>query len=296
MELRDLEAFSAAARFGHFGHAAENRFMSQSALSRAIGRLEDELGVPLFDRVGRTVRLNRYGEIFRARVEEAFKALDTGWSEITDAVDPNRGIVTMAFIPTIGPTLVPRLLREFRRTHANVRFQLSQGGAGSVVGMLQDGSVDLCLTAPDPQVPGVEWVPLWREPMVLAVPEDHQLASSDAVQLADLAEVPVVTLKRGFGIRQITDELFGKVGVTPTIVFEAADVPTVRGLVAAGLGVAVLPPSPDAHQVGLPVEIPISDVDASRVVGVARVASRYMPAAAHAFLEHVISMAETPRS
>ncbi|MGW4340602.1 LysR family transcriptional regulator [Rhodococcus koreensis] len=209
--------------------------MSQSALSRAIGRLEGELGVPLFDRVGRTVRLNRYGEIFRVRVEEAFKALDTGWSEITDAVDPNRGIVTMAFIPTIGPTLVPRLLREFRHTHANVRFQLSQGGAGSVVGMLLDGSVDLCLTAPDPRVPGVEWVPLWREPMVLAVPDDHQLASSDTVKLADLAEVPVVTLKRGFGIRQITDELFEEVGVTPTIVFEAADVPTVRGLLAAAV-------------------------------------------------------------
>ncbi|MDF3311386.1 LysR family transcriptional regulator [Rhodococcus sp. T2V] len=270
--------------------------MSQSALSRAIGRLEGELGVPLFDRVGRTVRLNRYGEIFRVRVEEAFKALDTGWSEITDAVDPNRGIVTMAFIPTIGPTLVPRLLREFRHTHANVRFQLSQGGAGSVVGMLLDGSVDLCLTAPDPRVPGVEWVPLWKEPMVLAVPDDHQLASSDTVKLADLAEVPVVTLKRGFGIRQITDELFEEVGVTPTIVFEAADVPTVRGLVAAGLGVAVLPASPDAHQVGLPVEVPISDVDTSRVVGVARVISRYMPAAAHAFLEHVRSTAETPRS
>lgn len=270
--------------------------MSQPALSRAIGRLEAELGVPLFDRVGRTVRLNRYGEIFHGRVEEAFKALDTGWSEITDAVDPNRGIVTLAFMPTIGPTLVPRLFRDFRRTHANVRFQLSQGGAGFIVAMLLDGSVDLCLTAPDPKLPTVNWVPLWSEPLVLAVPEDHPLAGKKEIDLADLAGVPVVTLQRGFGLRQITEGLFDEVGVAPSIVFEAADVPTVRGLVATGLGVSILPPAPEKRHVGMPIELPIRDVDASRVVGVARVTDRYMPAVARAFFDHVVSMAEASQT
>src|SRR5574337_623692 len=295
MELRDLEAFAAAARFGNFGQAAESRFMSHSGLSRAIGRVEAELGVPLFDRVGRVVRLNRFGEIFRVRVEEAFRALDTGWAEITDAVDPNRGIVTLAFMPTIGPTLVPRLLRSFRQGHKRVRFQLSQGGAAAILSMLQDGTVDVCLIAPDPGLPGIEWVPLWREPFVLSVPADHGLASRSEVTLEELAGVPIVALRPGFGIRQITDTLPAEAGVSPTIVFEAADVPTVRGLVAAGLGVALLPPSSEKHTEGLPVEIPVAGNGVERIVGVAHTRDRYLPAAARAFIDHVVRGATTER-
>jgi LysR family transcriptional activator of glutamate synthase operon len=222
VELRDLEAFAAAARFGNFGQAAESRFMSHSGLSRAVGRVEDELGVPLFDRVGRIVRLNRYGLIFLARVEEAFRALDAGWGEVSDAVDPNRGIVSLAFMPTIGPTLVPPLLREFREDHQNVRFQLSQGGASSILGMLLDGTVDVCLVAPDPNRHEVLWSPLWTEEMVLCVPPGHSLAQQDVVTLLDLAEVPLVALREGFGIRQITDDLFRDAGITPKFVFALA--------------------------------------------------------------------------
>jgi LysR family transcriptional activator of glutamate synthase operon len=296
MELRDLEAFAAAARFGNFGQAAEARFMSHSGLSRAVGRVEAELGVPLFDRVGRVVRLNRFGEIFLARVEEAFRALDTGWSEITDAVDPNRGIVTLAFMPTIGPTLVPRLLRAFREDHKNVRVQLFQGGAGEILSMLQDGTVDVCLIAPDPELPEIEWVPLWREPFLLSVPADHELAGRSQVTLKELEGVPVVALRHGFGIRQITDTLLDEAGVRPKIVFEAADVPTVRGLVAAGLGVAILPPSPEKHSEGLPVEIPIGGDGVERIVGVAHARDRYMPATARAFIEHIVQATDAERA
>jgi LysR family transcriptional activator of glutamate synthase operon len=296
MELRDLEAFAAAAKFGNFGQAAESRFMSHSGLSRAVGRVEAELGVPLFDRVGRVVRLNRFGEIFRVRVEEAFRALDTGWSEITDAVDPNRGIVTLAFMPTIGPTLVPRLLRAFRQDHKNVRFQLSQGGAAAILSMLQDGTVDVCLIAPNPELPEIEWIPLWREPFLLSVPADHELAGRSQVTLNELDGVPIVALRSGFGIRQITDTLFNAAGISPKVVFEASDVPTVRGLVTAGLGVAVLPPSSEIHSEGLAVEIPIAGEGIERIVGVAYARDRYMPAAARAFIDRVVREAPVERA
>lgn len=299
MELRDLEAFVAAARFGNFGQAAEARFMSHSGLSRAVGRVEDELGVPLFDRVGRIVRLNRYGGIFLARVEEAFQALDTGWAEITDAVDPNRGIVTLAFMPTIGPTLVPRLLRGFNADHQNVRFQLSQGGADAIIDMLRSGTVDLCLTAPDPGADDIDWLPLWREAMVLAVPAGHDLLQEPEVSLQSLNDVPLVTLRRGFGIRQILDEHFAAAGIRPRIVFEAADVPTVRGLVSAGLGASILPPAVNSDQEGMPVELELHGTTVERVVGIANVRGRYMPAAAQAFRDHVVrasALAPTPGS
>ena len=293
MELRDLEAFAAAAKFDNFGQAAESRFMSHSGLSRAVGRIEDELGLPLFDRVGRVVRLNRYGKIFLPHIEEAFRALDAGWSEISDAVDPNRGIVALAFMPTIGPTLVPQLLRRFREDHQNVRFQLSQGGASSIVSMLLNGTVDVCLVAPDPGLSEVSWTPLWTEKLILNVPNDHPLAQQGSATLQDIAGLPLIALREGFGIRQITNDLLARAEVDPTIVFEGADVPTVRGLVAAGLGVAILPPSPERHHDGLPVELPITGATAERVVGVAHIQGRYIPATATALIKHVMQTSKS---
>ena len=130
--------------------------------------------------------------------------------------------------------------------------------------------------------------------MVLVAPADHPLAKrSRPVRVNELACEPIVTLKPGFGIRQITDDLFHQASVDPTVVFEAADVPTARGLVAAGLGLAVLPPSSEGHTSGMPVELPIDDPAAVRHVGVAFMEDRYMPASARTFYEHMLNFART---
>jgi DNA-binding transcriptional LysR family regulator len=292
VELRDLRAFLAAAQASHFGRAAAALHMSQSALSKAIGRLEDELGVPLFDRPGRTVRLNRYGELLREHAEEAFRALDAGRTAVADAIDPQRGQVGLAFIPTLGPTVVPQLVQEFRAGHPHARIQLSQGGAGTVVEMLHAGQVDLGLTSPAPSLPGMDWTPLWTERLVLVTAsEQDQPPSRRPVRLHHYRDRPFIALKPGYGLRQITDALFARAGFTPRVVFEGADVPTVRGLVGAGLGIAVLPPANGADYGWSPAELEIADESAERTIGIATVRDRYLPATARALHAHLARQA-----
>jgi DNA-binding transcriptional LysR family regulator len=292
VELRDLEAFLTAAQTGHFGRAAAARHLSQSALSKAIGRLEVELGVPLFDRPGRTVRLNRYGELLREHAEEAFRALDAGRAAVADAIDPRRGPVALAFIPTLGPRVVPRLIREFRAEHPRSRVQLSQGGAATVVEMLRSGHVDLALTSPAPTWPEVQWTPLWTERLVLVTAsEQDQPPPRRPVRLEAYRDRPFAALKTGYGLRTITDELFRRAGFTPRVVFEGSDVPTVRGLVGAGLGIAVLPPADGADDGWSPSELEIADDSAQRTIGIAAVRDRYLPATARALYDHLVSEA-----
>ncbi|MET7995762.1 LysR family transcriptional regulator [Amycolatopsis sp. NPDC005232] len=289
MELRDLEVFLACARSEHFGRAADARHMSQSAVSKAVGRVEEELGIPLFDRQGRVVRLNRYGELFRAHVEDAMRSLEAGRAAVTDATDPERGEVALAFVPSLGPILIPGLVQKFRTTFPAVRFLLSQGGAEHVVAMLESGQVDLGLTSPDPARPGVEWTPLWTERLVLVTPPGEPTGGGQGpVRLRDVADRPFVALKTGYGLRQITDALCAEADVRPRIVFEGADVPTVRGLVGAGLGIAVLPPAVGPERRWSPPETELADSGAQRTIGIARVRGRYLPVAAHRLRELLI--------
>jgi LysR family transcriptional regulator, transcription activator of glutamate synthase operon len=281
VELRDLEVFVVGARTEHFGRTADNRHMSQSAVSKAIGRVEAELGVPLFDRQGRTVRLNRYGRSFQRHVEEALRAIEAGRTAVADAADPDRGEVALGFMPSLGPTLIPTLVQEFGQRYPRVRFLLSQGGSETVVSMLENGQLDLCLSSPDPQRPGVEWTPLWSERLVLvAPPGDPAIGPGDPIALHDVADSPFVALKPGYGLRRITDALCAEAGIRPRIVFEGADVPTVRGLVGAGMGVAILPPAAGPDRSWCPPERALSHRGAERTVGIANAQGRYLPVAA----------------
>lgn len=286
MELRDLEAFLAGAQTGHFGRAADARHMTQSALSKAVGRIEAQLGVPLFDRVGRTVRLNRYGELFRTHAEQALQAVDAGRAAVADAVDPERGVVALAFFPTLGPTFIPRIVQEFGEQHPRIRFLLSPGSSANVVDMLLNGQVDLGLASPDPQLPDVDWTPLWSERLVLVGATGT--AAGHPVELREVGDRPFVALKPGYGLRQITDELCTRAGINPRVVFEGADVPTVRGLVGAGLGIAILPPAAGPDVQWSPPERDIADAGAERTVGIAYARERFMPTAVRTLHSYII--------
>ena len=115
MEWQQLEYFQMLAKIQHMTKAAEQLSISQPALSRSIARLEDELGVPLFERQGRSIRLNRYGELFVKRVHNIMREYQAGLQEIQQIVDPNHGEVSLGFLHTLGTNVVPDLIRHFRK-------------------------------------------------------------------------------------------------------------------------------------------------------------------------------------
>lgn len=288
--LRDVPAlveFVAVARWEHVTRAAEELGMPQPTLSRRIARLERAVGVPLFARHGRRLELTRAGRNLAVVAERALADLERGLAEVTRSADPASGTVALAFLNTLGVALVPRILREFRGGHPAIGFQLVQDGHDAVLARLRRREVDVCLTSPLPQEPDLAALPLHQQPLRLAVPDGHPLAAGRRVALASAAHEQFVGFKPGYGMRTITEQWCHRAGFTPGLAFEGEDVATVRGLVAAGLGVALLPatssPAPGT------VELTVSDLPVTRTIGLITTATGELPPPArtfHAFLTH----------
>jgi DNA-binding transcriptional LysR family regulator len=283
-----LRQFVTVAREEHMTRAAELLGVPQPTLSRSIARLEDELGVALFARPGRTVRLTRHGRMLLAGAERCLADLDGELRLLAEEVSPDRGKVALAFLHTLGTRVVPMMVREFRARHPAVRFALIQGGSTEMVSRLRAGEVDLCLVAPLPTGPDVVTEPLDEQRIDLVVPAGHRLAGRESVRLAEAAGEEFVSFEPGIGLRQISDGLCAAAGFAPRIAFEGEEADTVRGLVGAGLGVALLPaastqfPDPDVAAVA------ISEPPASRTVGLAWMADRPASPPAAAFRDFAL--------
>ncbi|MEW2549492.1 LysR family transcriptional regulator [Streptomyces sp. NPDC047002] len=262
-----LAHFALVARHEHVTRAALDAGVPQSTLSRAVVRLERDLGVPLFDRRGRTVALTRAGRSFLTAVEAALADVERAADAVRADADPASGKVAFGFLHTMGSETVPGLLRAFRADHPRIRFQLVQTYGEAMLERLRAGELDLCLTSPVPDEPGLVARRLDEQRLRLVVPEDHRLARRRRVRLAEAADEEFVTLEPGFGLRRITDDLCAQAGFRPRVAFEGEEAETLRGLVAAGLGVALLPP-PAFARPGV-VELTVTAPRAAREIGVA---------------------------
>ncbi|MGW6056443.1 LysR family transcriptional regulator [Streptomyces sp. NPDC055189] len=262
-----LAYFAGVARTEHVTRAAQEMQVPQSTLSRALVRLEQDLGVDLFARHGRTVSLTPAGRTFLASVERALGEVERAAESVRADADPASGKVAFGFLHTMGSETVPGLIRAFRADHPRVRFSLVQNYGEAMIERLRAGELDLCLTSPVPDAPDLVARRLDEQRLRLVVPEEHRLAVRKRVRLAEAAEEAFVTLEPGYGLRRITDDLCQEAGFKPRIAFEGEEAETLRGLVAAGLGVALLPP-PAVPRPGV-VELTVTGQRAVREIGVA---------------------------
>ncbi|MGV9311512.1 LysR family transcriptional regulator [Streptomyces sp. NPDC003691] len=262
-----LAYFAEVARHEHVTRAAQEIGVPQSTLSRAVVRLERDLGVTLFARTGRTVSLTPAGRTFLSSVERALAEVERAAESVRADADPRAGKVAFGFLHTMGSETVPGLLRAFRADHPKVRFTLVQNYGEAMLGGLRSGELDLCLTSPVPDAPDLVGRRLDEQRLRLVVPDDHRLAGRKRVRLAEAADDVFVTLEPGYGLRRITDDLCAQAGFTPRVAFEGEEAETLRGLVAAGLGVALLPP-PAVPRPGV-VELTVTAPRAVREIGLA---------------------------
>ncbi|MGG2108818.1 LysR family transcriptional regulator, partial [Lysinibacillus pakistanensis] len=169
MEWQQLEYFVTVAKLEHMTRAAEALAISQPALSRSISKLEEELGVPLFDRQGRSIMLNRYGELFLYRVQRMRKEYEKAVLELQELNNPELGDVSLGFLHTLGTSIVPDLIRAFRQQHPQIRFHFTQNYSHSQLKQLLAGELDLCLLAAIDTEPPVCWRELWRDELFIMV-------------------------------------------------------------------------------------------------------------------------------
>lgn len=262
-----LAQFAAVARYEHVSRAAASLGVPQSTLSRSVARLEADLGVTLLARHGRTVSLTRAGRELLGYVERSLTQVQRGARAVQADADPSTGLVAFGFLHTLGPETVPGLLHDFRAEHPRIRFQLVQDHGASMLARMRAGGLDLCLIAPLPDAPDVCVRRLDEQRLRLVVPAGHRLSGRRRVRLSEAADDPFVALEPGYGLRRIADELCARAGFTPRIAFEGEEAETLRGLVAVGLGVALLPP-PAWPRPGV-VELAVTAPRAVREIGLA---------------------------
>ena len=159
--------------------------VSQPGVSRALARLEAEVGTPLLHRTGRTLRPTHAGTVFKRHVDAALHDLDDALAAVTELVEPETGTVTLAFQLSLGTWLVPALVSTFRAAHPRVRFRLRDSEDAEGSPLVTEGRVDLELTARRPTDPDTHWERLFSQALALAVPPGHRLAGRDAVSIAD---------------------------------------------------------------------------------------------------------------
>jgi len=240
MLLRDLTWVTALADYEHLTDTAAILGVSQPTLSRALARVEQELGARLFERVPTGVHLNPNGELVVAAARELTARYDQLTAELAARLDPDAGLVRLAFLDSMATSLVPQLLREFHESAPRIRVLLRQEPAHAIIDDLATGAAELAITSWQP--PGdYGWLELQRERLALVVPPQHRLRDRKRVGLHEIADDELVTTPAGYGYTSLVTGLLAEAGVTPRISFESADLATIEGLVAAGLGVAILP-------------------------------------------------------
>ena len=289
MELQQLRYFREAAEREHVTRAAENLFVSQSAISRAVTQLEEELGVPLFYRQGRAVVLSPYGRSFLEHVTRALSILESGKRLLSEQAGEESGTVSLGFLHSLGIEMVPRLIKEYRRKRPRTQFTLLVQRSGEMLMKeLVAGRIDLCLS-----VPGmfgqrdVRWGHLLDEELLIALPTTHRLAARRTLNIRELSSELFLALSPEHTLRIIFDKVCADASFLPKIAFEGMDIGTLRGLIAAGLGIGLFPPAP-ARFAGV-VEIKLSPARPIRPLGIGWVDDRYRPVSAIEFRKFVVS-------
>ncbi len=286
MDWEQLDYFRTAGRMGHITRAAERLGITQPTLSRSLGRLERELGVPLFAPSGRAVVLTPYGTLFLARVERALGEIDEGRREIADLSGKARGRIHLGFLRSLGSEYVPDVVRRFRERNGEVAFDFTQNNGATLETQLRTGEIDCCLISGPPADERLQWRHVLDQELVVVVPRDHRLASRRTIALTAIRDEPLLSFKTGHAIRAITDELCASAGFAPDVVFAGDESSVIRGFVKAGFGIALVPLS--SVRDGL-VSLHVRTPRAVRRIGLAWMRGRYRTGAERAFEKYVLN-------
>ncbi|MBB5236156.1 LysR family transcriptional regulator [Deinococcus budaensis] len=272
MELRHLRHFVALAEEQHFGRAAERVFVVQQALSNSIKNLEDEVGVPLVLRTTRRVQLTPAGREFLGGARETLAQAAQTVERARRAARGEVGRLTVGFVSGLAFGGLPEIVRSFREQFPNVSVDLRELTAQEQEAALRGGMIDVGLMLLPVRDPALDSRPLWRQPLVAALPAGHRLARRRRLRIGDLAHEPFV-----FFPRHLRATYFDQVmrwcsgaGFTPNVVQEAIEIPTLLSLVAAGVGVFL--PIEFFGRLSLPgvVYRPVEDAPVVEIVAVWR--------------------------
>ncbi|MDU7338062.1 MAG: LysR family transcriptional regulator [Clostridium sp.] len=258
MTLLQLQYFKALAQILHYTKAAKELHIAQPSLSYSINELEKELGVKLFDKENRKIRLTPYGEQFLTYVDRVLMLLDEGVQVLHQMAGSALQVVKLGYFHSISTSLIPSIMSGIYSQEENrgVRFQFLEGTSFDILSQLKKGELDLafCMHLDE----AVESLPILKQPLYLTVPSNHPLAERSFVTFEDFAQEPIVMLEKSSSLRAQMDQVYSQHSLVPNIVFEVRECNAALQYVALRFGISVLPHVPAMENEKVSV-IPIAD-------------------------------------
>lgn len=242
MNLYQLRYFAELAQEQHYTNAAQHLNISQPSLSHAISQLEEELGVQLFEKMGRGTRLTGYGSEFLQCVKRSLTILDNGIEDMQRHAR-GEGLIRLGFLTQLGVEFIPGLASQFLSLDSKrkVNFTFHADRTPELLEGLRQQEYDLVFCVRPVESEDFSCVPIDRQELVLIVHENHPLAAKDCISLDETLEYPYIFFDHSTGLRPVIDELFKKTGKTPEIAYETDEEQVIFGLVSHGFGIAVTP-------------------------------------------------------
>ncbi|HZQ43857.1 MAG TPA: LysR family transcriptional regulator [Acidobacteriaceae bacterium] len=241
MEINQLRYVCAIADTGSFSRAAERCDVAQPSLSQQVLKLEEDLGAKLFDRLGRSIRITEAGRAFLPHARSILDQMEAARSSVAAKNADIRGSVAVGVIPTIAPFLMPRYTTAFAKKYPDARLRIVEATTPLLIDALRDLSVDVAILALPLRHKDLQWVPLRTEPLFAALPKNHPRASADSLALKNLRGESFVMLRDGHCFRDLSLATCTHARITPNIAFESDQFSSVLGMVAAGVGISIVP-------------------------------------------------------
>lgn len=273
----------------HISEAAEHLHVAQSAISRQIANLEDELGTALFERIGRNVKLTPVGKIFLEHTLTALKAIDFASKQVEEFLDPTKGTIKIGFPTSLASYLLPTIISAFKKEYPDISFQLRQGSYRFLIESVKNRELNLAFLGPlPPKDEAIEPVVLFSESISALLPANHRLAKEKSINLIDLKDEDFVLFPENYILHTVAVDACRSIGFVPNITSVGEDMDAIKGLVAAGVGVSLLPESSfyDSSP-RFTVKVPIALPDIRRTVGIISPINRDLAPSEEVFLNFV---------
>jgi DNA-binding transcriptional LysR family regulator len=249
MDLRQLEIIRAIADTGSFTAAGERLHVSQSAISRQILLLEEELGEPVFHRIGRRIRITPAGESLLQLSHRVFQDLQETVASISDKRDSLSGTMRLVGGMTVCLYVFPALLAEVRRVHPHLDMKVTVGSAERSIAMLRSGAGDLGMITLPVEATDLVSVPVLQEELLLITYPAHPLAKKKSISAADLDKQDFVLFETGSITRRLVESFFARERVEANVIMETENVEIIKAMVRSGLGISIIPSQAAASDV-----------------------------------------------
>lgn len=292
MELRQLEYFQAVSRLQNFTRAAEELHVAQPSITSSIQKLEEELGVTLFDRSQKKVTLTTEGLAFHGRIDKIMFEVRQAIEEMDDFRKLNKGTITFAAPPMIGAYLFPNIFNLFKSAHPNLDLVVYEEGSLAARTMLEKEELDLGMIILPENPTVLNTIPITQEEIMLCLSPGHPLSLAQSVSFSQLKDEAFVLLKEEFFHRRLVLDECARHGFTPRIVFSSNQIETIKAMVASNVGISFLMDMVIRNHpnlVGVSLAEPLSIT-----IGLAWKKGKYLSKAAQAFIDFIVAYTRSP--